>query len=208
MSFRNAPGERQRLVVRQQAMPPSATDLMHSVHGELPPGIARVSPGAPLSTLAAMLVEQGVDTFLVVEDEVVVGVLRSRDVVGALIEAPREAPRRDVTAAAAALTLKLRRMQTGEKLHGEFASMEDAESWLRERPFGIEVLGVVQPVLSSEDEHRLHEAMRPKSDDERALERERDEAEQRRRRTQTDELQAEAMRELSVQFSADPSPKE
>lgn len=184
---------------------------MYVLGGELPPGVARVSPRATLASLAALLVQRNIDTFIVVEGDTIVGVLRARDVVAALTEStPPEAPAESRPAPAAspattpALTLKLRRMETGEKLYGEFASLDDAERWLRERPLGIEVLGVVQPVLSSEEEHRLHVAMRPKNDAERALERAHDEAEARHRRAELDALQAEAMQELSVQFSAEP----
>ena len=62
--------------------------------------------------------------------------------------------------------LKIRRMKTGETLIAEFETAEDAETWLRERPDHVNVLGTVGELPEALDE-RLREAMRPLDEEER-----------------------------------------
>lgn len=166
-----------------------ASDLMHRLtSASLPPGIELVSPTTPVSTLVQRLEHQEMDVFLVVDEGHVVGIVRPRDLMNAI--ARRDMEPEPTSEPAPALVLKLRKIDTQEKLHGEFATMEDAEQWLRERPHGMEVLGVVRPVLSSEEEHRLHEAMRPLDASERALQTDRDAEDERARLASLEAMQA------------------
>lgn len=64
--------------------------------------------------------------------------------------------------------LKIRRLKTGETLVAEFESLEDAETWLRERPAFVDVLGTVSELSPAED-GRLRLAMRPLDEEERAF---------------------------------------
>lgn len=64
--------------------------------------------------------------------------------------------------------LKIRRMQTGEALVAEFADLDDAVAWLRERPPFVDVIGTLGR-LTDADSDRLRAALRPLDDDERAL---------------------------------------
>ncbi|MCA9682097.1 MAG: hypothetical protein KC457_07860 [Myxococcales bacterium] len=66
------------------------------------------------------------------------------------------------------LQLKIRRLQSGETLIAEFESVADAETWLRERPKFVDVLGTVGGLGESVDK-RLRAAMRPFDDDELGL---------------------------------------
>jgi hypothetical protein len=63
--------------------------------------------------------------------------------------------------------LKIRRMKTNETLVAEFADLDDAEAWLRERPQFVDVIGVIG-ALADADDQRLRAALRPFDDDERA----------------------------------------
>ncbi|NVB38425.1 hypothetical protein G6O69_11335 [Pseudenhygromyxa sp. WMMC2535] len=64
--------------------------------------------------------------------------------------------------------LKIRRLKTGETMIAEFTSFADAETWLRERPKFVDVLGSVS-TLGEDQDMRLRRAMRPLDEDEREL---------------------------------------
>ncbi len=58
--------------------------------------------------------------------------------------------------------LKIKRIDTRELLIAEFESLEDAKTWVAERPDMVEVLGVVDPKAVGEAAfHELREATRP-----------------------------------------------
>jgi hypothetical protein len=64
--------------------------------------------------------------------------------------------------------LKIRDIKTGKAQVAEFESVDDAETWLRERPRFVEVLGPPREgALSPADDARLRLAMRPLDDEER-----------------------------------------
>jgi hypothetical protein len=69
---------------------------------------------------------------------------------------------------AAKLALRLRDLESGELLVGEFDDRAAALAWLRARPRGIEVIGVASSGLGEDDEQELRAALRPLDDDERA----------------------------------------
>lgn len=64
--------------------------------------------------------------------------------------------------------MKVRRMKTGETMIATLDSFEDALAFLRERPDFLEVVSVLSDT-SAADRGRLRDAMRPYSDEERAL---------------------------------------
>jgi hypothetical protein len=64
--------------------------------------------------------------------------------------------------------MKVRRMKTGETMIATLDSFEDALEFLRERPDFLEVVSVLSDT-SAADRGRLRDAMRPYSDEERAL---------------------------------------
>lgn len=67
-----------------------------------------------------------------------------------------------------AIQLKIRDIRTGDAQVAEFESVADAETWLRERPRFVEVLGPARHgAIPSGDEMRLREAMRPLDEEER-----------------------------------------
>lgn len=67
-----------------------------------------------------------------------------------------------------AIQLKIRDIRTGAAQVAEFESVADAETWLRERPRFVEVLGPARHgAIPSGDEMRLREAMRPLDEEER-----------------------------------------
>jgi hypothetical protein len=63
--------------------------------------------------------------------------------------------------------LKIRRMKTNETLVAEFADLDDAAAWLRERPQFVDVIGTIG-ALAEADDQRLRAALRPFDEDERA----------------------------------------
>jgi hypothetical protein len=63
--------------------------------------------------------------------------------------------------------LKIRRMKTNETLVAEFADLDDAEAWLRERPQFVDVIGTIGTLADADDE-RLRTALRPFDAEERA----------------------------------------
>ncbi len=82
-----------------------------------------------------------------------------------------------------AIQLKIRDIRTGDAQVAEFESVGDAETWLRERPRFIEVLGPPRHgAIAPDDEARLREAMRPLDEEERKAQ------------VQQDERSAEVMR--------------
>ena len=66
--------------------------------------------------------------------------------------------------------LRIKKIDTQEHLIAEFDSLEDAKTWVAERPHMIEVLGVVDPRAVGEAAFlELRNAVRPLDDDEREL---------------------------------------
>jgi hypothetical protein len=63
--------------------------------------------------------------------------------------------------------LKIRRMKSNRTLVAEFATLDDAEAWLRERPQFVDVIGTIG-ALADADDQRLRAALRPFDDEERA----------------------------------------
>lgn len=63
--------------------------------------------------------------------------------------------------------LKIRRLESNETLIAEFESLDDAETWLKERPHKVDVLGALG--VDEAASMRLREAMRPLDADEKAL---------------------------------------
>jgi hypothetical protein len=59
--------------------------------------------------------------------------------------------------------LKIRRMKTNETLVAEFEDLDDAETWLRERPQFVDVIGTIG-ALGDADDERLRTALRPFDD--------------------------------------------
>jgi hypothetical protein len=81
--------------------------------------------------------------------------------------------------------LKIRDIRTGKAQVAEFESIGDAETWLRERPPFVEVMGPPsQGAIAPDDEIRLRDAIRPLDDEEKAAQ------------TQQDERDAAAMRDM------------
>ena len=69
---------------------------------------------------------------------------------------------------AAKLALRLRDLDSGELLVGEFDDMASAVAWLRARPSMMEVLGVATSDLAEDDDLVLRKAMRPLDPHEKA----------------------------------------
>ncbi|HLT35849.1 MAG TPA: hypothetical protein VK034_06175, partial [Enhygromyxa sp.] len=68
-----------------------------------------------------------------------------------------------------AVQLKIRDLQTGKAQIAEFERVDDAVTWLAERPRFVEVLGPPQrSSIAAADEQRMRAAMRPLDDEERA----------------------------------------
>jgi len=75
-----------------------------------------------------------------------------------------------------AVQLKIRDIRTGEAQVAEFQSIGDAETWLRERPRFVEVLGPSRHgAIPPGDELRLRDAMRPLDEEEQQAQAEQDE---------------------------------
>lgn len=75
-----------------------------------------------------------------------------------------------------AIQLKIRDIRTGDAQVAEFEGVGDAETWLRERPRFVEVLGPASHgAIEPGDEIRLREAMRPLDDEERLAQAKQDE---------------------------------
>jgi hypothetical protein len=73
------------------------------------------------------------------------------------------------------ISLRLRKLDDGSLLIGEFPGKADAITWLRERPHMMEVIGVAAE-LDPADEEELRKALRPLDPDERKRSHELDEA--------------------------------
>jgi hypothetical protein len=65
------------------------------------------------------------------------------------------------------IQLKIRHIESSETLVAEFANLDDAEAWLRERPQFVEVIGSIG--LTEADSLRLRAALRELDEDERAM---------------------------------------
>lgn len=105
--------------------------------------------------------------------------------------------------------LKIRDLRNGDVMIAECGSVEDACTWLRDRPEMVEVLGVPTPYLSREDHTAMREAARPLGDDERAAARALDEADAAAERAREEELARQDAAELEAyreaQRTADPN---
>jgi hypothetical protein len=67
------------------------------------------------------------------------------------------------------IELRIKRLDTGESLIAAFESLEDAKTWIAQRPKFMEVLGVVDPKAVGEEAFaELRDAARPLDDEERA----------------------------------------
>lgn len=66
------------------------------------------------------------------------------------------------------LSLRLRKLDSGELLVGEFEDVTAAIAWLRARPRFVEVIGVASTVPAGVDETTLREAVRPLDAEEQA----------------------------------------
>ncbi len=66
-----------------------------------------------------------------------------------------------------AITLRLRNLETGDLLLGEFEGVEQAQAWLIERPRDMEVIGVAT-AIDEEVAASLRAVLRPLDADERA----------------------------------------
>jgi hypothetical protein len=99
------------------------------------------------------------------------------------------------------IALRLRNLDDGSLMNGEFEDADGAAAWLRERPEGIEVLGVAQGV----DEvaaTALQRAMRPLSPAERDKARALDDAKLARMQQAIDDEQAAYAASLAAQRDA------
>lgn len=74
-----------------------------------------------------------------------------------------------------AIDLKIRDIRTGQAQVAQFENIDDAETWLRERPRFIDVLGPPRHgAIPAAEEARLREAMRPLDEEEKAARAEQD----------------------------------
>lgn len=99
------------------------------------------------------------------------------------------------------IALRLRNLDDGSLMLGEFEDIEGATAWLRERPEGIEVIGVVQGT----DEvaaTALQRAMRPLSQNERDRSRALDDEKLARMKQSIEDEQAKYEAELAAQHDA------
>lgn len=99
------------------------------------------------------------------------------------------------------LELKIRRLQTDEVLVAEFETIDDALTWLAQRPPLVEVVRVVTEVDDA-TETRLREAMRPLDDDEREFLNKKDFEREMDRRRELQQLQAEATGQSTAQATS------
>ena len=95
------------------------------------------------------------------------------------------------------LELKIRRLETDEVLVAEFDTIDDALTWLAQRPPLVEVVRVVTEVDEA-TETKLRQAMRPLDDDERTFLDKKDFEREMDRREQLQRLQAEATGQASA----------
>jgi len=106
------------------------------------------------------------------------------------------------------LALRLRNLQTGELLVGEFADRAAALAWLRTRPRFMEVIGVASSGLHEDDELGLREAVRPLDADEREMAHALDEARLQALREQIareqEQFEADVAAERAAMADADP----
>ena len=105
--------------------------------------------------------------------------------------------------------LQLRDLSTGKTFQKTFESVEEGKQWLRQRPQGIDVLGVASHHVPKDVSNELRAAMRPLDDAERTMDQKREEerdaavqkaAEERRQREA-----AEAARHAAAIATADPN---
>lgn len=105
--------------------------------------------------------------------------------------------------------LRLRDLTSGTAKYEELESLEKAEAWLRARPKGVEVEGVVFDGLTREQNDSLKAAMRPLDDEEKAAQKSLDEAAQKAReeraREQAASLAAEEKADLLRAATMSPS---
>jgi hypothetical protein len=107
------------------------------------------------------------------------------------------------------LDLQCRDLRTGVAGPRAFASVDEARAWLRERPQGIEVLGIASHHVPPEVSQELKEAMRPLDDEERGLAKALDAAVdaelERRARERMKQAADEAARHRAEQIHGDPN---
>ncbi len=102
----------------------------------------------------------------------------------------------------AKLELKIRRLETDEVLVAEFDGIDDALTWLAQRPPLVEVVRVVSEIDEA-TETKLRQAMRPFDDDERDFLNKKDFEREMDRRQELRRLQAEATGTSTASGSGD-----
>jgi hypothetical protein len=107
------------------------------------------------------------------------------------------------------LDLQCRDLRSGVAGPRAFATVDEAKAWLRERPPGVQVLGIASHHVSPEVSQELKQAMRPLDADEQALAKVLDaaaEAElERRAAERRKEAMEEAARHREAQIHGDPN---
>lgn len=105
--------------------------------------------------------------------------------------------------------LRLRDLSTGEPRTQECSSVDDAVTWLSQRPAMVDVLGVVFEGISHEDNDRMKRAMRPLDEAEQAKSKALDEreaaerAERAAQRKKEAEADAQRLRDEAKKASPD-----
>ncbi|HWB76093.1 MAG TPA: hypothetical protein VG755_14085 [Nannocystaceae bacterium] len=103
------------------------------------------------------------------------------------------------------ISLRLRKLDDGSLLIGEFPGKDEALAWLRERPHMMEVIGVAAE-LDPADEEQLRKAMRELDPDERKRSHELDEARLAAMRAAVEREQARMNAEVASGSDADLDP--
>lgn len=103
------------------------------------------------------------------------------------------------------ISLRLRKLDDGSLLIGEFPGKDEALAWLRERPHMMEVIGVAAE-LDPADEDQLRKAMRELDPDERKRSHELDEARLAAMRAAVEREQARMNADVASGSDADLDP--
>jgi CBS domain-containing protein len=166
---------------------PSLKDLAFAdAAGSVPPDAPVLGVGNSLLHAAKALAAKRCELGRLVDDSGEVGIVSIYDLVAALPDDD------DDDTVAPAVVLQFRRMGEGQRMLAEFQSIDDAVTWLSERPKFVEVLGVEEPVLTPDVDTRLREAMRPLDDEELAKQQEIDKELDRQHKITLQKMQAEA----------------
>jgi CBS domain-containing protein len=125
-----------------------------------------VSPQDPVDHVARLLASNESVSGRVVEHGKYLGAISLFDLVGALVEPGPEPAEEHDAETNPAVVLRFRKIGESQDMLAQFESLEDARTWLAERPKFVRVLRVEEPVLSTRAEAELHDAMRPLDDEE------------------------------------------